>query len=254
LAGRKQEAEAKNAQALAAERGARQNDIRAIVDEYKAKIAAQRGKGNALPLNFDSLDESLNGYVGDGSRLDRFISASTPALDENMFLADDEVSTLNNAAGLLGSGQIYQRGTAGNAGAKLNADALRRELDALLNPGLQAAENERANNALAAAQRLAAQTTQSSLAKALAKGNTNAATKSATGGNEGVTGGGTTVPKNKTPIPATPKKAATNQVKSVVDAVKNSKVAQVATAPVKAVENLAESGKKKAGKILSGKW
>jgi len=214
LGGRRKEAETKNAATLAAERAARQGDIRGIVDEYKNRILSEKAKGNMRPMDYEALEDKLNTYVGDGSGLDRFISASNPELSENMFLADDEVSMLNNAAGLLGSGQIYQRGNAGAPAAKLNADALRKELDALLNPGLQAGAAERLANEKASAARAAGKATTA----AVKAGNTNQATKAMTGGNEGVTGGGTTVPKQNTPVPQSNESAIRGMLRQVLPA------------------------------------
>lgn len=251
LGSRRSSASSQNAETVAAEKAARQGEIRSIVDEYKNKIATARKQPNVAGRYFDNLDEQLGNFVGDGSGLDKYISTSNPDLQDNMFLSDEETGMLNTASGLLGNGQTYARGQAGKAGATLDSAGFRRQLDALLNPGFQAAEAERAANAAAAAARARAATTQ----KAVAGGNSNQVTKAATGGNEGVTGGGTTVAKKDVPK-ATPTGVVKDGAKKLVDAAKKSPAVKAVTKPVAVVQDTAEKGKegaKKLGKFLSGK-
>lgn len=134
LAGRREAASGANLTALAAQKGARESEIRKILKEYQEKLAGLRKGPYTDATALGSAEDALAGFSK--GNLDRYIKTSNPNLTDNMFLSDDEVAALNNASGLLGKKDVYQKGSAGAVSAGFDPASFRRELDALLNPGI----------------------------------------------------------------------------------------------------------------------
>lgn len=242
LGQRKEKARNENASVVRDQQENARSEIQKIISEYRNKLAeaGRLPSGNATALSpaeyeldrlsgvdFDSRNKGVKPFSG----LDRYITTTNPELADNQFLTDEEVGMLNTGAGLLGSGQVYQRGQAGQAGASLNAKALRAEIERLINPTLQKAESDRQAAIETAAKRAAAEKTQA----AVKSGDSNSMTGAATGGNEGVTGS-----MKKQTTPTTPSGAAKSAVEKVAEKAK------------KAVEEAKKNPKKTVVKILSG--